>query len=64
VSLPGSTRLDPAIHPFRKNFDAKKMDPRVKPAGDTRVGSSSPEQGLVLQARRRCLSCSIPHSIA
>jgi hypothetical protein len=27
--------LDPAIHPFRKkNFDAKKMDPRVKPAGD------------------------------
>jgi hypothetical protein len=23
-----------AIHPFRKNFDAKKMDPRVKPAGD------------------------------
>jgi hypothetical protein len=21
--------LDPAIHPFRKNFDAKKMDPRV-----------------------------------
>jgi hypothetical protein len=27
--------LDPAIHPLRKNFDAKKMDPRVKPAGDT-----------------------------
>jgi hypothetical protein len=27
--------LDPAIHLFRKNFDAKKMDPRVKPAGDT-----------------------------
>jgi hypothetical protein len=26
--------LDPAIHLFRKNFDAKKMDPRVKPAGD------------------------------
>jgi hypothetical protein len=26
--------LDPAIHPFRKNSDAKKMDPRVKPAGD------------------------------
>jgi hypothetical protein len=26
--------LDPAIHPFRKNFEAKKMDPRVKPAGD------------------------------
>jgi hypothetical protein len=27
--------LDPAIHLFRKTFDAKKMDPRVKPAGDT-----------------------------
>ena len=27
--------LDPAIHLFRKNFDSKKMDPRVKPAGDT-----------------------------
>jgi hypothetical protein len=27
--------LDPAIHLFRKNFfNAKKMDPRVKPAGD------------------------------
>jgi hypothetical protein len=27
--------LDPAIHVFRKKFDAKKkMDPRVKPAGD------------------------------
>jgi hypothetical protein len=26
--------LDPAIHLFRKNFDTKKMDPRVKPAGD------------------------------
>jgi hypothetical protein len=26
--------LDPAIHLFRKNFDAKKMDLRVKPAGD------------------------------
>jgi hypothetical protein len=26
--------LDPAIHLFRKNFDAKKMAPRVKPAGD------------------------------
>jgi hypothetical protein len=26
--------LDPAIHLFRKNFDAKKMDPRVKAAGD------------------------------
>jgi hypothetical protein len=30
--------LDPAIHPLRKNFDAKKMDPRVKPAGDAAGG--------------------------
>src|SRR5712692_7190126 len=29
ASLPGLTRLDPAIH-----LQAKKMDPRVKPAGD------------------------------
>ena len=34
--------LDPAIHPFRKNFDAKKMDLRVKPAGDTQAGSTAP----------------------
>jgi hypothetical protein len=27
--------LDPAIHPLRK-ADPKKMDPRVKPAGDGR----------------------------
>ena len=26
--------LDPAIHRFRKNFLAKKMDARVKPAHD------------------------------
>jgi len=28
--------LDPAIHPLRKRVLAKKMDPRVKPAGDGR----------------------------
>jgi hypothetical protein len=32
--------LDPAIHPFRENFDAKKMDPRVKPAGDAAGGQA------------------------
>jgi len=32
--------LDPAIHLLRKNFDAKKMDSRVKPAGDA-AGSTS-----------------------
>jgi hypothetical protein len=26
--------LDPAIHLVRNNRHAKKMDPRVKPAGD------------------------------
>jgi hypothetical protein len=26
--------LDPAIHPLRKMLFAKRMDPRVKPAGD------------------------------
>jgi hypothetical protein len=26
--------LDPAIHPFRKNFFGKKMDARVKPRHD------------------------------
>jgi hypothetical protein len=26
--------LDPAIHLLRKRFAAKKMGPRVKPAGD------------------------------
>src|SRR5262249_8788796 len=29
--MPG---LDPGIHPLRKKHLAKKMDPRVKPAGD------------------------------
>ena len=29
--------LDPAIHPVRKKVLTKKMDPRVKPAGDERV---------------------------
>jgi hypothetical protein len=28
--------LDPAIHPVRKKVLAKRMDPRVKPAGDGR----------------------------
>jgi len=26
--------LDPAIHPLRKKFLRRTMDPRVKPAGD------------------------------
>jgi hypothetical protein len=29
--------LDPAIHPVRKKVLTKKMDPRVKPAGDERA---------------------------
>jgi hypothetical protein len=29
--------LDPAIHPVRKKVLAKRMDPRVKPAGDGRL---------------------------
>jgi hypothetical protein len=28
--------LDPAIHPASKKLLAKRMDPRVKPAGDGR----------------------------
>jgi hypothetical protein len=43
--------LDPAIHLFRKNFDAKKMDPRVKPAGDAAgrvsTGLTRPGHALV-----------------
>jgi hypothetical protein len=34
--------LDPAIHPLRKMpiaFFVKKMDPRVKPAGDSRAAN-------------------------
>jgi hypothetical protein len=46
--------LDPAIHPLRKMpiaFFVKKMDPRVKPAGDSRAANSvrslsPPELGL------------------
>jgi hypothetical protein len=30
--------LDPAIHLVCKNALAKRMDPRVKPAGDARMG--------------------------
>jgi hypothetical protein len=33
--------LDPAIHPF-----AKMMDPRVKPAGDSRDASTSSEHAV------------------
>src|SRR5215470_17728946 len=29
--------LDPAIHPVRKKVLTKRMDPRVKPAGDGRL---------------------------
>ena len=31
--------LDPAIHPLRKKALTKKMDPRVKPAGDGTVAA-------------------------
>src|SRR5262245_25801786 len=31
--------LDPAIHPLWKEVFTKRMDPRVKPAGDRRVGA-------------------------
>jgi hypothetical protein len=30
--------LDPAIHPLRKAFLRRGMDPRVKPAGDAGGG--------------------------
>jgi peptide/nickel transport system ATP-binding protein len=30
--------LDPAIHPLRKKVLSKRMDPRVKPAGDAGEG--------------------------
>jgi hypothetical protein len=39
--------LDPAIHPFRK-----KMDPRVKPAGDGESGSNRSESVLEPTALR------------
>jgi hypothetical protein len=32
--------LDPRIHQFPKKFLAKKMDPRVKPAGDTAAAAT------------------------
>jgi hypothetical protein len=38
ASLPGLTWLDPAIH-----LHAKKMDPRVKPAGDGQKGLDEAE---------------------
>ena len=41
--------LDPAIHLVRKNDLAKKMDPRVKPAGDNRAC------GTPAQAACNCL---------
>jgi hypothetical protein len=50
--------LDPAIHPFRKNFDVKKdvkkMDPRVKPAGDAQgwAGTGSIRAGHELEFKR------------
>jgi len=34
VPHPVIAGLDPAIHPLRKNFLRRMMDPRVKPAGD------------------------------
>src|SRR5580704_9101634 len=42
--------LDPAIHPLRKKLDAKMMDPRVKPAGDTGASSRSPKHAQEPQA--------------
>src|SRR5947199_8789883 len=50
--------LDPAIHPLRKKVLTKAMDPRVKPAGDERLG------GLWLPLTRPSLrGCSIHTSL-
>src|SRR5262245_16413281 len=46
--------LDPAIHPVRKKVLTKRMDPRVKPAGDGRLhGARLPLTRLAPIARRR-----------
>jgi hypothetical protein len=43
--------LDPAIHPVRKKDLTKRMDPRVKPAGDGRLhGARLPLTRLALSA--------------
>jgi hypothetical protein len=50
--------LDPAIHLLRKNFDAKRMDPRVKPAGDAAgrgkywINSTGPRISALIQQSR------------
>jgi hypothetical protein len=41
---------DPAIHPLRKKVFTKKMDPRVKPAGDRRVGTDAAAHSAPLHA--------------
>src|SRR5262249_18630076 len=38
--------LDPAIHPFRKKFLRRRMDPRVKPAGDVAGSHAAPAASL------------------
>jgi hypothetical protein len=51
-SLPGLTWLDPAIHPLKRNAAcilAKKMDPRVKPAGDE-CRNAAPMAGSIVAA--------------
>jgi hypothetical protein len=47
-SLPG---LDPAIHLLCKNALAKRMDPRVKPAGDAGEWVSAVTRGEQLGRR-------------
>src|SRR5262245_32239076 len=37
--------LDPAIHPLRKKFLRRTMDPRVKPTGDGRFAWPAPGEG-------------------
>src|SRR5262249_41829061 len=44
--------LDPAIHPLRKKFLRRTMDPRVKPAGDGRVAGPPPGVTEGLGGRR------------
>jgi len=47
--MPG---LDPGIHPLRKKHLAKKMDPRVKPAGDASLICLSPLHPNLLIPRK------------
>jgi hypothetical protein len=42
--------LDPAIHLVRKRVSTKRMDPRVKPAGDGELAAPLPLTRLALSA--------------